>query len=150
MKLQWSLVLAVAVVAASPVSTSLAGHGQPLPAVKVATRDQFVALKEQVDGQLQSGGRFEFITHEDRVALTRRFDHMQSLFDKFGSTQAMDPKSKFALTQDQSEVKAILSRHDGERQICDSKTLSGATVRRNVCRHHSDVAREKLNEQKDL
>lgn len=147
-KLSWMVGVMVSV--ALPVSPLWAAQASPLPEVKAQTREQFVAVKEQIHQQTQRGGRFEYITPHDRVALGRNVDHMQALFDKFGTSQAMDAKARLGLRDDEAQIKAILSRHDSERQVCQRKTLHGATVARNVCRTHGEIAREKLNEQKQL
>ncbi|WP_199099335.1 hypothetical protein [Dyella sp. ASV21] len=149
MKLKLSLLWGIAVAVALPVSPLLAKQ-PPLPDVKADTRDKFVDMRAQIDKQMQPGGRFEFVENGERATVSKDFDQMQSLFDKFDKIDAMDNESKLALYNDQSEINAILTRRDGDREVCVNEKPTGSIIAKNVCRKYSDMVRENSDTQKLL
>lgn len=149
MKVKLALLWGIAVAVALPVSPLLAKQ-PPLPDVKADTKDKFVALRAQIDQSMQPGGRFEFVEKDERATVAKDFDEMQSLFDKFGTTDAMDNPSKLSLYNDQSEINAILTRRDGDREVCTNEKPTGSIIAKNVCRKYADMVRENEQTQKVL
>lgn len=117
----------------------------PTPSVKADTKDQFVAVSDHVREQMAPGGRFEFVNTQERATVDTDLTQMQSLFDKFVTVDAMDAASKIQLYNDQSEVNAILTRRDGDREICDQEKSTGSNIPKTVCRKYSDIERERTD-----
>jgi hypothetical protein len=140
LKPSWLLVAALALLFSLP---SLQAKQVTPPSVKADTKDQFAEVAGHVREQMQSGGRFEFLTEDERTSVNRGLGDMQGLFDKFGSVDTMDAKSKIQLYNDQSEVNAILTRRDGDREICEQAPPTGTLIPKTTCRTYSDIERNR-------
>ena len=112
------------------------------PSVKADTKDQFDQVAAHVRLQMQPGGRFEFLNSAERTTVERDLGAMQSLYATSGSVNARDDKSKIQLYNEQSEVNAILTRRDGEKEICTHEIPTGSLTSRTTCRTYSDMQRE--------
>ena len=104
------------------------------PDVKANTKDEFAAVADHVRQQMAPGGRFEFVDKNNQETVNRDLSNMQNLYDKFGTVDAMDQASKVALFNNQSEVNAILTRNDADREICEQVKPMGSNIPKTVCR----------------
>ena len=112
------------------------------PDVKADTKDEFAAVADHVRQQMAPGGRFDSITKNDQQTVTRDLSSMESLYDKFGKVDAMDQPSKLELFNNQSEVNAILTRHDGDRQVCEQVKPMGSNIPKTVCKTQRQINEE--------
>ena len=128
--------------------TALQAKEATPPSVKADTKDQFTQVADHVRDQMQTGGRFEFLTADERSSVTRGLGDMQNLFDKFGTVDAMDAGSKIQLYNAQSEVNAILTRRDGDREICEQAPPTGTLIPKTTCRKYSDIERNRRDTEK--
>lgn len=147
MKSRSCLLVAIAVLGL--VSTLSLQAKQPTPpSVKADTKDQFVVVADHVREQMAQGGRFEFVNAQERATVDKDLGDMQSLFDKFGAVDAMDAASKIQLYNNQSEVNAILTHRDGDREICEQETPTGSNIPKTICRTYGDMERERADTNK--
>ena len=123
-------------------ATSLLAKSPP-PDVKADTRETFGPVADHVREQMQAGGRFEFVNAEERDTVSKDLGDMQSLFDRFTKVDAMDDKSKIQLYNDQSEINAILTRRDGDKEICVHEQPTGSHLPKTTCRKYSDMERDR-------
>jgi len=112
------------------------------PDVKANTKDEFAAVADHVRQQMGAGGRFEFVDKTGQATVNRDLSAMQSLYDKFGTVDAMDPPSKVELFNHQSEVNAILTRNDADRQVCEQVKPMGSNIPKTVCKTNRQVQEE--------
>ncbi len=148
MKLRLSSLLVVIAIAMASMAPLRAKQATPPPSVKADTKDQFVAVANDVREQMEPGGRFEFVDPGERATVERNLGQMQSLFDKFGSVDAMDMPSKIQLYNGQSEVNAILTRRDGDREVCERAPPLGTLIPKTTCRKYSDIERDRRDTMK--
>jgi hypothetical protein len=120
------------------------------PDVKADTKDEFAAVADHVRQQMAPGGRFDSIPKNDQQTVTRDLSSMESLFDKFGKVDAMDQPSKVELFNNQSEVNAILTRHDGDRQVCEQVKPMGSNIPKTVCKTQRQINLENDQSQRTL
>ncbi len=142
MKLKPSLLFAAMLALLLSLTALQAKQATP-PSVKADTKEQFAQVADRVRDQMQSGGRFEFLTADERASVTRNLGDMQNLFDRFGTVDAMDAASKIQLYNEQSEVNAILTRRDGDREICEQAPPTGTLIPKTTCRKYSDIERNR-------
>lgn len=135
--------LAVAVLAFLFPATSLLAKNPSPPDVKADTKETFAPVADHVREQMQPGGRFEFVNAQERDIVAKDLGDMQSLFDRFTKVDAMDDKSKLQLYNDQSEVNAILTRRDGDKEICVHEQPTGSHLPKTTCRKYSDMERDR-------
>lgn len=140
MKLTYSLLLVVPLLL--PLSSLEAKQPTP-PSVKADNKDQFDQVAEHIREQMQPGGRFEFLDDRERTTVDKDLGDMQSLFAKSGSVNSMDSKSKIQLYNDQSEVNAILTRRDGDKEVCSFEVPTGSQIAKTTCRTYSDMERQR-------
>lgn len=120
------------------------------PDVKANTKDEFAAVADHVRQQMGAGGRFEFTSKNDQATVNRDLSDMQSLFDKFGTVDAMDQTSKVQLYNQQSEVNAILTRNDADREVCEQVQPMGSHIPKTVCRTKREMQQDTSSAQKYL
>jgi hypothetical protein len=116
---------------------------EALPDVKADSKEKFMPVADHVREQMQPGGRFEFVTAEERATIGKDLDGMQALFDKFGTVDAMDLNTKIQLYNQQSEVNGILTKRDGDREICEYAAPTGTQIPKTTCRRYADIERNR-------
>jgi hypothetical protein len=112
------------------------------PDVKANTKDEFAAVADHVRQQMSPGGRFDAVPKGDQETVNRDLSTMQSLYDKFGTVDAMDQSSKVALFNNQSEVNAILTHHDADREVCEQIKPMGSNIPKTVCKTQRQIDEE--------
>ncbi|MHA6204018.1 hypothetical protein ACXU4B_06335 [Dyella soli] len=113
------------------------------PTVKADSRETFMPVADNVREEMRAGGRFEFVTAQERGTIDKDLGQMQALFDKFNTVDGMDLATKIQLYNAQSEVNAILTRRDGDREICEYATPTGSNIPKTTCRKYSDIERNR-------
>ncbi|WP_266180730.1 hypothetical protein [Dyella humicola] len=140
MKLKfWSPLMAATVILLHVASVQAK---EAKPDVKANTKDQFAAVADHVRQQMGPGGRFEFVDKTEHEKVDGDLANMQSLYDKFGTVDAMDQASKVELYNNQSEVNAILTRRDADREICEQVKPMGSNIPKTVCRTNRQVQQD--------
>ena len=137
MKLKFWLPLMAAMAVMLQVAPVQAKEAKP--DVKADTKDQFAVVADHVRQQMGPGGRFEFVDKTEHETVDRDLANMESLFDKFGTVDAMDSSSKVGLYNSQSEINAILTRRDADREICEQVKPMGSNIPKTVCRTNRQV-----------
>jgi hypothetical protein len=115
------------------------GAKEAKPDVKATTKDEFAAVADHVRQQMAPGGRFDAVDKNQQATVNRDLSNMQSLYDRFGTVDAMDQTSKLELYNNQSEVNAILTRNDGDREICEHVKPMGSNIPKTVCRTQRQI-----------
>lgn len=112
------------------------------PDVKANTKDEFTAVADHVRQQMAPGGRFEFVDRNEQQTVDRDLANMLSLYDKFGTVDAMDSAAKVELYNNQSEVNAILTRKDANREVCEQIKPMGSNIPKTVCQTNREIQQE--------
>ncbi|MGO4503964.1 MULTISPECIES: hypothetical protein [unclassified Dyella] len=112
------------------------------PDVKATTKDEFAAVADHVRQQMAPGGRFDSVKAGDQATVDRDLSSMESLYDKFGTVDAMDQSAKVDLYNKQSEVNAILTRNDGNREVCEQVKPMGSNIPKTVCKTQRQINEE--------
>jgi hypothetical protein len=137
MKCKHWLPLLAAMLMVSQVATVVAKEAKP--DVKADTKDQFAAVADHVRQQMEPGGRFDSVDKHQQATVNRDLSTMQSLYDRFGTVDAMDQTTKVELYNNQSEVNAILTHNDGDREICEQVKPMGTNIPKTVCRTQRQI-----------
>lgn len=120
------------------------------PVVRADTKDNFKAVAAAVRQEMQSGGRFAFVSKIGRQTVDTKLTDMATLFDQFGSVDKMAPVAQERLLGDQNSVNEILARYDGNRRVCWQETPVGTHFPKTVCRTLAEIQNERENAQKNL
>src|SRR5690348_3710884 len=100
--------------------------------VKVENKDDFMAVAAAVRQQMAPGGRWEYANNMEKEQVNRDLNDMQSLFDKYGSTDKMDSNTKMQLVNDQEAVNEILTKRDDNHIVCTNEVPLGRSEERRV------------------
>jgi uncharacterized protein YlbG (UPF0298 family) len=119
-------------------------------AVKAETKADFVAVVAVVKKEMVPGGRYEFVDSSERATIDTNLARMQSMFEKFGTVDAMDKDTKFQLYVDQENVNAILTHRDDRRMVCKSERPIGSIIPKRVCRTYGVVEGDRRNAQEEM
>jgi hypothetical protein len=148
MKLKFWLPLSAAMVVLLQVAAVQAKEAKP--DVKANTKDEFAAVADHVRQQMAPGGRFEFVGKPEQLTVNNDLSDMQALYDKFGTVDAMDSQSKVQLYNKQSEVNAILTKNDADREICEQVKPMGSNIPKTVCKTYRQQEEENGQAQRYL
>jgi hypothetical protein len=140
MKCKFWLPVSVAIMLVLQVASIQAKDAKP--DVKANTKDEFAAVADHVRQQMAPGGRFESVKRADQDTVNRDLSNMESLYDKFGTVDAMDQTSKVSLYNNQSEVNAILTRNDANREVCEQVKPMGSNIPKTVCKTQRQINEE--------
>src|ERR1700722_10059082 len=110
---------------------------------KADTFDLFLATAQAIRKDMESGGKFEFITQSDKVAASGDLDAMTALLRKSGSVSTMKMQDKVTLFNLQEHLNGILTHSDSERLICTRGESTGSHIQKTSCRTYGDIQREK-------
>lgn len=139
MKTAYGLVI-LAMLVAVPTSV-LAKKDKPI--VKAQDKEAFAAVVDAVHQEMRPGGRFEFVTADERATVDARLGEMGALFDKFGTVDRMNDDAKLKLFNDQEKVNGILTQRDGDRLVCENTPPLGSNIPRTTCRTYRQIAQSR-------
>jgi len=141
--------------AASAASGSkLAGATVPesdgKPVIAADTKDNFDAVAAAIRQEMQSGGRFAFVSKTGRQTVDTKLSDMGNLFSQYGSVQKMDPAAQKRLLGDQNSINEVLARYDNNRRVCWQETPVGTHFPKTVCRTLGQIQNERENSKQNL
>lgn len=116
--------------------------------VKAQDKEDFAAQAAAIHKLMEAGGRYEFVTSEERAAVDSRFSDMQTLFDKYDTTDKMDKDTKIRLLNDQEAINGILAKRDNNRVICERAAPTGSLLPKSTCRTYGEIERSRRDSQK--
>ena len=120
------------------------------PVIAADTKGNFEAVAAAVRQEMQSGGRFAFVSRAGRETIDTRLTDMASLFDQFGSVDKMDPAAQERLLGDQNSINEVLARYDGNRRVCWQEIPVGTHFPKTVCRTLAEIQNQKLRSDQNL
>lgn len=134
------VLLVLAVCASRPL---MAGGGGADAPVYADTGAKFETVSARVRNEMQEGGRYSYVTPDERSTVEARLAEMRELFEKRDSTANMSDDEKMRMFNDQEAVNAILTRRDGERLVCSNEKPVGSHIPVRTCRTVAEIERWK-------
>jgi hypothetical protein len=107
------------------------------------TKENFADQATAIRQQMKSGGRWEFVSGDERTTVEKRLDEITALLGNASTAGELQPKDKAAVLTAQEEVNAILSKKDGRRLICQSVAPTGSHRKQMQCRSYAERERER-------
>lgn len=120
------------------------------PVIAADTKDNFDAVAAAIRQEMQSGGRFGFVSKSGRQTVDIRLADMGDLFSQYGSINKMDPAAQNRLLRDQNSINEVLARYDNNRRICWQETPVGTHFPKTVCRTLGQIQSERENSRHNL
>lgn len=112
--------------------------------VAADTSDKFEALAAAIRIQMDTGGRYEFISITDRASTNADLDRMSALLKKSGSVAEMKDQDRVQLFNLQEHINGTLTHNDNERLLCKREAAVGSHITTTTCRTYGEIQREKL------
>ncbi len=146
-----SVVCMMALALAALSSLALAKDKEKVEQVLQAqTTEEFTIQADGVRAQMQTGGRYEFVTNAERSTVEQRLNDMQKLLAEHGPASSMNDANRVALFNAQEAVNAILNQRDAKRLICERRAPTGSHVPQNNCRTYGEIERRRREAQREM
>lgn len=129
---------ALAALALSPGLVPAKESSQPI--VDAGRQETFADQAAAIRQQMKPGGRFEFVTAEERREVDRQLDTITALLDKRAGGRLSD-NDQLDLLAAQESANAILTQRDGRRLICEFSAPTGSNRKVKQCVTYADRMR---------
>ena len=104
------------------------------------TKAAFIEQTASVRKQMENGGRYEFVTNDERNKVETRMNEMAAIFEQ-GDVDTLS-KAKIAdLYVAQEDINAILTKRDGRRVICERVKIVGSHMKSQQCITYAEQER---------
>ncbi len=112
--------------------------------------DTFQAQVDSVHKEMDKGGRFEYISDNDRSTVEDGLKFMLDLIQQNGSVAAMKESDKILLFNRQERVNTLLTNSDSQRIICEKTQQPGSLFRLTTCHTVAELARRTRDSQNTM
>ncbi|MBL8300208.1 MAG: hypothetical protein JNN30_17860 [Rhodanobacteraceae bacterium] len=111
-----------------------------LPIVDAERKEGFADQAAAIRQQMKTGGRFEYVTTQERSEVERQLDIITALLEKRAGERLSD-NDQLDLLAAQETANAILTQRDGHRLICEFSAPTGSNRKVKQCATYADRAR---------
>jgi hypothetical protein len=105
--------------------------------VNAQKQEQFADQAAAIRQEMNSGGRFEYVTATERQDVEKQLDTIASLLNKDGD-QRLSDNDQLDLLAAQETANAILTQRDGRRLICEFTAPTGSNRKVKQCITYAD------------
>jgi hypothetical protein len=118
--------------------------------VAADTPEKFAPIAAQIRADMNTGGRYEFITATDRAKVGVDLNAMQGLLQKSGSVAAMTADEKVQLFNYQENLNGLLTHHDSNRLVCQHNAPLGTHIPVTTCHTVGEIERVRRESEKGM
>lgn len=137
------LFLVLSLMLAAPSYAKKAEEKTEEKAVVADTPEKFEVLVAAIRQEMESGGRYEFLSTTNRDTVNKQLDLMDEMLIKAGSVSAMDHGTQVKLFSMQEDVNGILARNASDRLVCTHVAPVGSHIPKTVCHTVAELAKSK-------
>ena len=101
--------------------------------VSADTLEKFQAVATEVRNDMNTGGRYEYISTENKAKAESDMNTMAAMLQKSGSVGAMTQPDKVKLFNTQEHLNGILTHSDSNRLVCEHTAPVGTSIPRTTC-----------------
>jgi hypothetical protein len=130
MRSQRSLCVLAGLLLATTAAWADEPSGKPFD---LSTPQSFSEQAAQVRVGLNTGGRYGFLSTDERARVEQEIATMDALFKRYGNIQAMDGARRVELYNAQESANMILTRGREGTIRCEWAQQTGSHVRRTLC-----------------
>jgi hypothetical protein len=116
--------------------------------VKAETGEAFAKTAASVRSEMTEGGRYEFITNDEKAKVNADLDAMTAMLQKSGSVAAMSQPEKVQLFNTQEHLNGILTHSDRNRLVCEHKAPIGSHIALTSCKTVAEIEKMRRDGQK--
>ncbi|HEX4479373.1 MAG TPA: hypothetical protein VH082_01090 [Rudaea sp.] len=118
--------------------------------VSADTLDKFQAVADEVRGEMSTGGRYEFITSQDKIKADSDLNAMAAMLQKSGSVGAMTQPEKVKLFNTQEHLNGILTHSDRNRLVCEHSAPVGTSIPRTTCQTVAEIEQNRKDGKEEI
>ena len=134
------LAMLAAFALAAVLSPAFAGKNDSSRFVDIEKQQQFDDQASAIRQEMKPGGRFEFVTPEERRSVEAELDRIAALLKKRQGA-ALDDDDRLDIYAAQENANAILTQRDGRRLICEFSAPTGSNRKVKQCATYADRMR---------
>ncbi|WP_257387237.1 hypothetical protein [Tahibacter caeni] len=108
--------------------------------------DQAAAIRQQ----MQSGGRYEFVSDAERSEVERDLQRIAAVLDRHADARSFSDGDKAELLQAQENVNAVLTRNDGRRLVCVRERPTGSHLGKDKCQTFAEIERARRSSETEV
>jgi hypothetical protein len=114
------------------------------------TADKFAEAVTAVREQMSPGGRYEFITVDNRAKAEADMDKMSALFHQRATVEQMSQDQRIALFNAQEHLNGLLTHSDRDRLVCERRAPIGTNIPVTTCKTVAEIEKARRDSQKYL
>jgi len=107
--------------------------------VSADTLEKFQAVATDVRNDMNTGGRYEYISAENKAQAENDLNAMAAMLQKSGSVAAMTQPEKVKLFNTQEHLNGVLTHSDSNRLVCEHSAPVGTSIPRTTCQTVADI-----------
>jgi hypothetical protein len=107
------------------------------------TLDAFHKESGEIREQMKTGGRYEFLKHDERSKIEARLGTMEGILQKHVDQNDLSSNDKIAMLNAQEEVNSILKHNDSNRLVCENRAPLGSNLPIKTCRSYGEIERQR-------
>jgi len=104
-----------------------------------ATKQDFIDQADAIRQEMNTGGRYEFVTATERQIVTEILDEITTIMGKHKSANGLNERELATILNDQEQANAILTRRDGERLVCANEARTGTHITTVNCQRYAEL-----------
>jgi hypothetical protein len=116
--------------------------------VNADTPSAFAEVAAAVRTEMGVGGRYEFISPDEKAKANADIDAMAGMLQKYGSVAAMRQEEKVALFNTQEHLNGVLTHSDRNRLVCEHRPPMGTNIAVTSCKTVAELEKMRRDGQK--
>ena len=116
--------------------------------VKTDTAEKFAAMAAEVREEMGNGGRYEFISADNRSRVEKDLADMMAMLQSSHSVDQMKAADKVALLNLQENLNGILTKSDSNRLVCEHSAPLGSHIQGTSCQTVGQIERRRRDSQR--
>jgi hypothetical protein len=114
------------------------------------TREGFAKVAQNVRDEMNDGGRFEYVTAEERKSVEAALSRMAQIYENAPTVAELNKTDQVALFNQQETINAILKQRDSDRLICKREKKIGSNLGHTSCITYGERERSRRESQDEL
>ncbi len=115
--------------------------------VAADTAEKLQSVTKEIHDEMGVGGRYEFISGEDKAKVDSDLAAMTAMLQKSGPVAAMTQSAKVQLFNTQEHLNGVLTHSDRNRLVCEHKAPVGTTIPRTTCQTVAEIEQNRKDGQ---
>jgi len=118
--------------------------------VAADTADKFQAVASDIRKDMNPGGRYEYITPDNKAKVESDLTIMAEMLQKAGSAGALPERDKVKLFNTQEHLNGLLTHSDSNRLVCERTAPVGTTIPKTTCQTVAEIERNRREGQRTI